>query len=844
MAISHKFITTEPLGKSGEKGEQLVWDTIQKAFASRECIGYWRYPIFSEVGQYRKEPDILIADLELGLIVIEVKSITIEQISRITGHRWEYQNFYTTFGNPYQQAENQLFALLSYSDREPILKRQITGRVIVALPLITEQQWQARGFHQLPSNPPLIFKNNLPSSTSIYKLIQQTSPVVKGSKLNLKQWKLFLAILTGTPLFCQSSHRVLTHNQTRGSILVKLRSHVCELDWQQEHIGKEIPPGPQRIRGIAGSGKTILLCQKAAHIHLKHPDWKIAFVFFSRSLYYPIIQQIDQWLRRFSHNERGFERNNLNLRVLHAWGAKRQPGLYSTLCRYTGVNRLTVNDTESKQPNESLAEVCIQLLKEVTIPQLFDAILIDEGQDLIVDEQKFEYKQPFYWMAYQSLRPVNPVHPEQRRLIWAYDEAQSLDSLNIPTASELLGEDLGHLVTGKYRGGIKKSEIMHRCYRTPHQILTAAHGIGMGLLRPGGMLTGITRAEEWRAIGYEVKGRFIPGQQITLHRPRKNSPNPISELWQGSLIEFTVYSDRQQEISVLANNIKHNLRYDGLRPSREILVIVLGSFFKAMKLENHVAGFLLKQGIDIFIPSSSDCNILKPDKGSRDPNKFWCDGAVTVSRIHRAKGHEADMVYVVGLDHVAKDESNISLRNQLFIALTRARGWVKLSGIGAYLMYKEMHQVIKSGDTFTFTFRRPPKREISVTDTGELLKRYALGGRNFQNADLSNAQLAGVNLQDANLIGANLRGANLSYAQLDGVKLVVADLSDANLTNASLRKVKMMGATLQNTNLSYANLMGANLSDADLTNARLVNAKLVDTDLANTDLELAKFRDA
>jgi superfamily I DNA and RNA helicase len=33
---------------------------------------------------------------------------------------------------------------------------------------------------------------------------------------------------------------------------------------------------------------------------------------------------------------------------------------------------------------------------------------------------------------------------------------------------------------------------MRRCYRTPGQILTAAHAMGMGLLRPEGMLTGIT----------------------------------------------------------------------------------------------------------------------------------------------------------------------------------------------------------------------------------------------------------------------------------------------------------------------------------------------------------------
>ena len=826
-----KFITTEPLDKSGEKGEQQVWDSIRTAFSDRQCIGYWRYPIFSQVGKYRKEPDILIADRELGLIVIEVKSIAINQIVSLRGHRWQYQDFYTSFGNPYQQAENQLFALLEYCDREPILQRQVTGRVIIALPLITQAQWQQKGFHLLPSNPPILFKDRLGSPASIHELLQQTPPVIQAKQLTPKQWQLLLAVLSGTPLFCQPSHRVLAPSQSRGSILAKVRSSISQLDLQQECIGKQIPPGPQRIRGIAGSGKTILLCQKAAHIHLKHPDWKIAFVFFSRSLYHPIRQQIDRWLRHFSHNQQGYDPKNRNLLILHAWGAKKQPGLYSILCQYAGVDRLTVQDTQSKQPNEALAEVCIQLLQQTPIPQLFDAILIDEGQDLIADRPKFEDKQPFYWMAYQALRPANPVHPEQKRIIWAYDEAQSLESLNIPTASELFGEQLGHLVTGKYLGGIKKSEVMHRCYRTPHQILTAAHAIGMGLLRPAGMLTGITRTEEWQAIGYEVRGRFTPHQQITLQRPLENSPNPIAQLWQGKVIEFQVYSDRTLELSTLARNIIHNLRYDGLRPSGEILVIVLGSPFEAMKLETHVASFLIKKGIDIFIPSTTDCNILQVDKNNRDPNKFCCEGAVTVSRIHRAKGHEADMVYVVGLDNVARDESNLYLRNQLFVALTRARGWVKLSGIGAYPMYEEIDRVLKNGDTFTFTFRRPPQREINVTDAGELLTRFALGGRNFQHADLRNAQLAGVNLSNANLIGANLQGANLRNARLDGVKLVVADLSRTDLTGASLKKAKLMGAILRDAKLNGADLTSADLRDADLMNVELLGAKLLGTHL-------------
>ncbi|HAJ63048.1 MAG TPA: DNA/RNA helicase [Cyanobacteria bacterium UBA8543] len=882
--LTRKFITTEPLGKSGENSEQQVWDVVREVFADRECIGYWRYPIFSKVGKSRKEPDILIVDFSLGLIVIEIKSVTIAQILAIAGHRWEFQNYYTTSSNPYQQAENQLFSLLGYCDREPSLRRQVSGRALICLPLITEEQWYDYGFYQLPSCPPIIFQNNLSQESGVrsqesgvrsqasvsvsqtelevlnsklktlLELIEQTTPIIKGCHLTVEQWKLLQAVISGTPVFrtrLRAKAFVPLHSgqpnnqQTRGSVLASVRQRLSEFDLQQEHIGKEIPPGPQRIRGIAGSGKTVLLCQKAAHMHLKHPEWDIAFVFFSRSLYHHIILQLDKWVRRFSGDEVGYDPKNLKLRSLHAWGAKNQPGLYSSICKAAGVKRLTVNDTHSKQPNEALAEVCIQLLHNTVVPTLYDAILIDEGQDLIVDDPlKFEGKQPFYWMAYQALRPVDPAYPEQRRLIWGYDEAQSLESLKIPNASELFGENLGHLVTGQYSDGIRKSELMHRCYRTPGPILTAAHGIGMGLLRRGGMLTGITRAEDWRAIGYEVTGRFTPGQQITLRRPPENSPNLIPELWQGQVLEFVAYRSRQEELTALAENIIYNLRHDGLKPSREILVIVLGAGFEAMELETAVAEFLISQGIDIYIPSTLDCNILKTDKENRDPNKFWCEGGVTVSRIHRAKGNEADMVYVVGLDNVAKDESNLQLRNQLFVALTRARGWVKLSGLGSYAMYEEMWQVMRSGDTFTFTFRRPPQREISVTDTGELLKRYDTGGRNFQNADLTGAQLAGADLRNANLIGAILRNADLRNAQLDGAKLVIADLSNADLTNANLRKAKLVGANLKDAQLSGADLRWAKLNNADLRNAQLVGAKLVGAKLSGADLSGADLTGA
>lgn len=818
------FITTEPLEARGEGGEKVVWEAIQSIFSHRKCLGYWRYPIFSKAGKFRKEPDILIIDLELGIIIIEVKSVTIEQITSIQGHRWEYQNFYREFGNPYQQGEAQLFALAEYIDQEPFLKNQVTGRVLVSLPFVPEQDWNQKGFNQLPSCPPIIFKNHLLSSLSLEKIIQQTPPIIKGRPLTEQQWELLLAIVSGTPVFTKETHRVLSHTQSRGKILQKLKTHLSQFDLQQEKIAKQIPPGFQRIRGIAGSGKTVLLCQKAAMMHLKYPQWKIAFIFFSRSLYQEIINQIDRWIRYFSHQQKSYDRNSQSLQVFHAWGSQEKLGFYRLLCQVTGIISLRVDQTTYQSPNEALGEACVDLLKQAKIPQLFDAILIDERQDLMVDHWHYQGKQPFYWLAYQALRPVNPMFPQQRRLIWAYDELQSLDSLKVPSISEIFGEELSYLATGHYTHDIKKTENMNRCYRTPHELITIAHAIGMGWLRKEGMLTGMSHKKEWQSLGYEIEGQLIKGEKITIIRPNKNSSNLISSLWKDSLIEFNSYLSRQQEISALAKNIKHNLRHDGLRPSQEILVIILGEYFEAIKLQKTIANLLIREGIDIFLPGTTSCNCLT-EENYYYRNQFWYEGAVTISRIYRAKGQEADMVYVVGLDHIAQNEDNLLLRNQLLIAITRSRGWVTLSGIGNYAFYQELSNVINGKDSFTFTYTPPQQRELIRTEAGELLNRYRLGERNFQQANLSNTTLTHLNLTDINLIGANLSGANLQQTQLNRAKLIAADLSRANLQGASLVKAKLMGA-----NLTDADLTNANLSHADLTDAIMDNAKGMETE--------------
>ena len=59
----------------------------------------------------------------------------------------------------------------------------------------------------------------------------------------------------------------VTANASRGGILKRLEQEIANLDQWQKAAAIGSPEGPQRIRGIAGSGKTVVLALKAAYLH-------------------------------------------------------------------------------------------------------------------------------------------------------------------------------------------------------------------------------------------------------------------------------------------------------------------------------------------------------------------------------------------------------------------------------------------------------------------------------------------------------------------------------------------------------------------------------------------------
>jgi len=498
-----------------------------------------------------------------------------------------------------------------------------------------------------------------------------------------------------------------THTEPLAQKFCLLESSLTTSNIKLFNHAKQIPEGPQRIRGVAGSGKTMLLCQKAAYMHTRYPEWDIALVFYTQSLYHEIEQKVRESVGRL-----GGTWDPKKLMIFHAWGSMKKPGFYSTIRDFHHAKKIPNDQIPYSYGVDELAYLSKKLLETTRITPMFDAVLIDEGQDLITEKPELlqNGKQPIIWLAYQALKRIYPDDKIVRRLIWAYDEYQCTFSQKIPTSGELFGNDpeLIKAFSGMDKNGVRKSVIMKKCCRTPGPVLIAAHAFGMGLLYKDGMLAGPTSKEEWEALGYEVDGAFRPNNEITLSRPEKNSRNILSRAYPSfPFVGFKgLFASKQVEYAALASSIEKMCREDYLDPMRQLLIIPLDFTRENLHI---MAAELVKKKINYYNVTAPVKNVIDFFPIHSILDKFREEFCVTISSVARAKGNESDVVFVTDLEKVARNEADVNLRNQLFISMTRTRGLVNVSGTGEYPLYKELRQIIQSGNQIKFTYQGKPK---------------------------------------------------------------------------------------------------------------------------------------
>jgi len=689
------------------KGQRQLWHALKNAFERDDGVAYYRYPIFATSKRGRSEPDFLMIHRRFGIWIFESKGCQIGQIGAIEGHDWQMLDWYATSMSPVSQVEAQFFEIKRLFERDTELaKLNIPFEYRIVLPFVTTSEWDKQGFSKHPSTHGIVWLDEDISGGTFRQKVQAASGAYMP-KLSDDQWERVLGAfrgvvsdnvprqpLQGAPIYCHSR------------VIHAVESRLRVLDEKQDRISQEVPEGPQRLRGLAGCGKTVLFARRVAQMHASNPDWEIAYVFWSRSLYQQIRDLVDKHFQRLT----GESPNWHKLHIWHAWGGQELTGFYRELTTRWACHHLDFNRALNIAINgESAYEAACRILENECQdrPPLLDAIVVDEGQDLPAS---------FYRIAHHSLR-------FPKRLYWAYDEAQGVDSLLVPNASEIFGRDLlGRPIvdlSGSYPSGMQKAHNLNCCYRTPRQILTAAHVINMGLLREGGPLQGVTSKEDWAALGYQVvEGDFSAASvkaraPVTLRRPDSSSGHPIDHsMFSASLDRSKVFvvhesPSQRSDVDFVSASIQRDLE-SGLR-AEDIAVIALEP---TKYLFKEIEDKLRTLGIQVLALNN------------QNKDQFRQLGCITISTVRRAKGNEAYKVYALNL-HMADDGQVTSLeqamiaRNQVFVALTRTKLWCVAVGRSGSIM-AELFEASVADESIRFSAFNQASLKRSIGDSDAL----------------------------------------------------------------------------------------------------------------------------
>ncbi len=525
--------------------------------------------------------------------------------------------------------------------------------------------------------------------------------LVQSQSLSVELFERALSNLQSTASIRRGrSVRRQVETDSRAERLQKLEESVATLDRQQQSAVIETVNGVQRIRGLAGSGKTIVLALKAAYLHASHPTWDIAVTFNTRSLK----EQFRRLITQFSIEASGEEPDWSKLSIMSAWGAaggSRREGLYYRFCRTNDIPYMTFGEAKEAFGNaRAFAGACEAALEQSPVSAaVFDAILVDEAQD---------FPKEFLRLCYEALG-------EPKRLVYAYDELQNLTGDSVESPTEIFGLDEGGrprvVIGGADEAGARSDIILERCYRNSRPVLVTAHALGFGVYRTPDPQTGtglvqmFDQPDLWADIGYVVReGELAPGRQVTLARTEESSPRFLEEHSPiDDLIQFLVFETKAAQAAWVATEIERNIREEGLRT--DDIVVINPDPLTTRKNLGEIRSQLLDKNVNSHLAGvDTDQDVFfQPEEQS-----------VTFTGIYRAKGNEAGMVYIPNAPECySSDRAMARLRNRLFTAITRSKAWVRVTGVGPDMLklQKEYEGVRAANFELHFQYPTPEQRD-------------------------------------------------------------------------------------------------------------------------------------
>lgn len=452
---------------------------------------------------------------------------------------------------------------------------------------------------------------------------------------------------------------------------------IYTFDETQLEASLSITDACEQIRGLAGTGKTVILAIKAAKIHRYDPNAKIAYVFYTQSLYTQVTRLIQKYYVKLT----GVQPSE-NLKILHAWGGRTTgEGLLYNVCRTNGLSPIPYYEVRGY--SNPFGEAC-KRVSAYNLRKEYDYVLIDEAQDL---------PEEFFYL-------VAKIVKDPKKIVIAYDQLQTTTDVSMPDFEELFGKDKNGEPQVKLLE--ENDHILKKSYRNYRDVLLIAMAFGFGIYAVDGMVQMIRSVKNWKALGFDFEKINNVGDDISfssrviVERTKENSPNEINQLYEKyPIVNFDFYSTINEEYQMVSEKIDELITQEKVKPE-DIMVIDLRK--KSKELLQRMQELLYKKGHLSIIPGIVE-----------DSKNFFQDECVTLTTPRRAKGNEVPIVFVLGGNSMY-DETSMAkrriARNSFFISMTRSKGWVFVSGAedNIDLFKEEYEKIVSKLPCFEFDF--------------------------------------------------------------------------------------------------------------------------------------------
>jgi superfamily I DNA and RNA helicase len=631
---------------------------------------YYGWPQYSDYDAVKHPVDIALLAENIGLVLIRVLATDNEKIIREAAES-------------ISQASATAVAQLV---RSPLLRNRSRQLKVPVVPAIFAPEYDSGDVDGVET---------FNSEAAIIRFIDDLGEIA----LSEEEIEEARSILEGAKALTRPTKRSVSNpeRQRAAVALSKLEEEIASFDHKQRQVALTMLRCPQRIRGLAGSGKTVILAMKAALAHLENPESRVLVTFYTRSLRDHLARLISKFYRHFGEGKPNWKRVDIR----HGWGRKDLAGVYREACLRAEVIPLSYAQasSEAARGQDPFDYACRKLLETGKVKAYYDLILIDEGQD---------FPSGFYELCFYLTKGSR----DTKQIVWAYDELQNVFNVHVRTPEALFGKD----TDGEPRVSLQRALpvnadtndfVLPKSYRNQRDILVLAHASGFGVY--GTPVQMLESKDHWEDVGYEVlTDNMEPGSPVIIHRPDHNSPTRLATPNDLPLVTVRNFRDLREEVGFIADEFKRFID-EGLDP-HDLMAIAIDD--KAAQLYlSALAEELSERGID--------SNNIIADRYN-EPS-FTIEGKCTLSTVYKAKGNEAAVVAVLGCDAVPLDTR--SGRNRLFTAFTRTKGWLRITGMGLNFrpLQQEIDKALELAPDMKFVMPDPAKiaqiqRDLSDRD--------------------------------------------------------------------------------------------------------------------------------